>query len=207
MPIVLGLDLSQTRTGWAVLDTVNPPSFGHLEYPEWGNDEPHWLSEFNEWLRYTITYQKVTHVFYEESFIPPPRKVMGKRGKMISKPAESFANRFAQLALIAITQVAAYDSQCEIRVVRIKDWRDRFIGTHISPPSYGPGDASRRWFKEQAKTAANLLGWYTADDNEAEALGIAHYGMCCLDKRYTENTHVHTARMQKRFEEMMRGER
>ena len=206
MPIVLGLDLSQTRTGWAVLGT-DQPVFGHLEYPAWGDDEPKWLAEFHKWLHFTISDHDVTDVFYEETFIPPPRRVMGKRGKLISKPAEKFANRFAQLALVAITQMTAYEEQCEVRVVKIKDWRERYIGTSRSPPNHAPGDASRRWFKSQAITASNLLGWYTADDNEAEALGIAHYGMCCVDKRYTETTHVHTARMQKRFEEIMRDER
>ena len=207
MPTVLGLDLSQTRTGWAVLDTVNPPSFGHLEYPTWGNDEPRWLAEFHRWLDEAIKSHKVTHVFYEETFLPMPRKSVGKRGGVVFKPAESFANRFAQLALVAVTQMTAYENGCEVAVVRIRDWRDRFIGTHVSPPSYGPGDASRRWFKNESKGAANRLGWFTDDDNEAEALGIAHYGMCCVDRRYTENTNVHTARQQKRFGEIMRGER
>lgn len=207
MSIVLGLDLSQTSTGWAVLDGAASPVFGHLEYPTWGNDEPKWLSEFHGWLRNTIIAHKVSHVFYEETFLPMPRQVMGKRGKPIFKPAESFDTRFAQMALVAVTQVVAHEEGCEIRVVRIRDWRERFIGATKAPPSFGAGDANRRWLKQQAVTAANLMGWFTADHNEAEALGIAHFGMCCVNPRYTENTNVHTTRMQQRFAELMRGER
>ena len=207
MPIVLGLDLSQTRTGWAVLRHGSHAVYGHLEWPEWKNDKPRWLAEFHAQLAHWIKSYEVTHIFYEETFLPTPRKVIGKRGKPIFKPSESFNTRFAQLALVAVTQMTAHENNCDVQVARIRDWRERYIGTSQSPPSFGPGPASTKWFKDQAVTASNLLGWMCHDHNEAEALGIAHYGMCCVDPRYTENTQPHTNRMRKRFVELMRGER
>jgi hypothetical protein len=207
MPTVLGIDQSQTCSGWSVFKAGHPPAFGRIELPQWGNEEGKHLATFYDTIAGLIVEHGVTHVFYEQTFIPMPRTKIGKRGKPIAAPAESFGNRYAQLALVAMIQMAAHKHGCKVYVARINDWRDRFIGTHVSPPSYGPGQASTRWFKGEAKTAANLLGWFTDNDNEAEALGIGHFGMCCVDKRYTENTNVHTARMQKRFAEMMRGER
>jgi len=195
--IVLGLDLSQRSTGWAVIDRTARPAFGQLDYPSWGNDEPVWLSEFHQWLALTIQMHNVTHVYYEQTFIPT-----WKRGTKV----EAFATRYAQLALVAVTQMTAYESGADVYVANISDWRNRFIGTNRSPPSY-KGDHSTRWFKRRAIMAANLLGWFTSSDNEAEALGVAHYGMCCIDRRYTEQTAAHTARMQRTFAEEMRGER
>lgn len=200
MIVVLGLDQSQTRTGWSVFKQGDgQPLYGHLEYPEWGTDEAVYLDKFYAFLCDTIKEHGVTDVFYEQTFIP-----IWKKGDKQDK----FSHRFASMALVAVILLAAKHCGVNVYVVNITDWRRRFIGTHISPPMYGSGtDASRRWFKDQALGAANRMGWYVYDDNEAEALGIGHYGMCCKDPKYTEATNVHTHRQQKLMEEKFRGER
>jgi len=200
MIVVMGLDQSQTRTGWAIFKQgADQPIYGHLEYPSWGKDEAIYLDKFFTFLMDTIAEHGVTDVFYEQSFLPVRKKGFKN---------DTWGSRFPQLALIALILLAAKRSGCNVYVANITDWRRRFIGTHISPPTYGSGtDASTKWFKDQSLGAANRLGWYVFDDNEAEALGIGHYGMCCKDARYTEATNVHTHRQQKLMEEKFRGER
>lgn len=200
MKVVLGLDPSQTSTGWSVFrEGADQPLFGHLDWPSWGDDEATYIEKFHRFLTDLVKEHGVTHICYEQSFIPVRKKGVKN---------DTWESRFPQLALITVILLVSKQYDCKVFTANIRSWRKRFIGTAVSPPQYGAGTyASTKWFKDRAMATANRRGWWTSSHDEAEALGIGDYGMCCIDPKYTEMTRAAAAREQLITHEIMRDER
>ncbi len=175
---LLAFDPSQTRTGWALFGEGGPVDYGHFDYPSWGDREPVFIDRFHRDVTELVQKAKATVMVYEGTFIP--------RGKS-RRPIDTFAGRFAQLSLVTIIMLVAEQNGLPVSQVGISDWRKRFIGTSRSPTEL-TGSKSTKWFKDKAIETCNKRGWSTVEPDEAEALGIGDYAMCCKMQSYKEMT-------------------
>lgn len=175
---ILAFDPSQTRTGWAVFDESGPLSWGHFEYTPWGNSEPYWICKFHVDVTELVLKHKPDEVAYEQTFLP--------KGPIRQK-VDTFASRFSQFALVATIMLVSEQNSLPVSQAIISDWRKRFLGTSRAPVSL-TGSQRTKWFKEQAITVCNQRGWSTAEPDEAEALGIGDFVMCCRVPAYKEMT-------------------
>lgn len=119
-----------------------------------------------------ISTHSVDQVYFEET---------------IKRPTDRLAVLWQQLGIVTHIQSACERAGVPSCQVLIKDWRKRFIGKTKSPPHL-QGNHSQQWWKDQAIRSCLERGWLTDNDNEAEALGIMDYGLCCCDPKYTQQT-------------------
>ena len=172
---LLGLDQSQTATGWAVgTPDDTPPMSGVFRSAPWGNNEGKGILRFGQWLGSTILKYGVTDVCYEEPFIPQFRVVDIDAIK-------------AMLFLESEINRVCADIGIGIRKVEIGVWRKRILGTTKAAPGLKGSDATRD-LKDKAITACARQGWLIDDHNQAEALCVMQFGLSSLSKDYARKT-------------------
>lgn len=162
--IILGLDQS-SNCGWAVGPPGGKPRWGTWRLPNYGQHEGRTFWAIVDWLGTFIKSEGVTHVFWEQVWVPPQIKLdTNKLFKLIA-----FANAI---------QAACVDPRRGIDIpdayVTPGDWRKAFHGT---------AGGGRDYQKQLAMKSCAMRGWFVANDHEAEACGIWEYGCLTLDKK------------------------
>lgn len=163
--VALGLDPSMRNTGWAVgWPGMTRPKFGVYEQFNWAHHEGESLWAFADWLIEMFVTYHFTHVFAEQSFLPSGKDRIDIRG--------------AQLSMLYRTAEISARMGVPFRIVNIDDWRGR---AGIKPPKGLKGNTRRSWLKGEAIRRCRARGWYTENDNAAEAMLIMEYGIASID--------------------------
>lgn len=188
-PVVLGIDPS-LHLGWAVHATHwTAPKFGLLELispDEYGFGR--FMTDARKRIRPIIKEHGVTHCFIEEPILII--KAQSKHRVDI--------NLYSRMVLNKVE--GAIEEECyalglpDPRWVTIQKWRARLIGKTKAPPGITRVDARRDWWKRQAIAACAKRGWYTRNDNEADALGVTDYGLSTVCPIYRNRTDPLTRR-------------
>lgn len=172
---VLALDQSPTATGWAIGSPGDrKPRFGVFKMETWGNNEGARLKQLHRWMMDKCAENSVTHLFYEQPFLP-------SHG--------NFNSIEPQLFLIGHINFVAALLDLPVQQVPMQAWRKRFLGTSKAPPGL-TGNHARKELKQMAIKACAIRGWLAEDDNAAEALGILDYGCSVLDRKHAGQADV-----------------
>ncbi|MGE0289292.1 MAG: hypothetical protein AB7I42_26545 [Bradyrhizobium sp.] len=175
MTKVLGLDQS-SHCGWAVVwPEMRSPLYGVWHLPLNREDEtPAFVTLFDR-VDAVIRDHEISDVFFERPFEP-------KWGKGNRRSSD------LQKQYVAIIMTAAGKHGISAEQVPCEYWRERFTGHRRAAPGLTEEDARKGWWKQQALKSCAKLGWAVSDHNAAEAIGIAHFGMCCRDRAYDART-------------------
>lgn len=95
-----------------------------------------------------------------------------------------FHSAYSALLLISLSAVAREAAQrhgARIMLVSCQTWRKHFIGSGNLP-----GDQSKRMCMKRCDD----LGWAYADNNVAESLGLWHYAMTTVYKKWPPAPHL-----------------
>lgn len=172
---VLALDEAYS-CGWAI---GNPDdgitSSGCIAVDRMGGNDGAMLCRFSAWLSDLIRDLGITHVFVEE--LPLAKKA--------SKPATVFP----RVKMLAAIEMVCADLGIPCAEVSIWQWRKLLFG-HTTKPKDNPA-SSRDYFKGLALKECDRRGWTLTShgDDEADACGIAHFGLACLDPVYRRNAY------------------
>lgn len=171
----LAIDQSMKNTAWAHLGTGAPISFGSFPLPYWGDDEGQHLYHWFEWLGHKCVDLKVTHLFLEQTFVPPGHN-------------EGLTEKLAQYGLIACACMVAFKltergQEIDMQMVTTTQWRPPFIGAE-KPPEGLVQHQRRLWLKEKSIKACLERGWMVQNDNEADACGILTFGVSTIDMKF-----------------------
>ena len=172
----LAIDQSMRHTGWAhIANDGEPISFGTYSLPFWADDEGKYLWRWFNWLQKMCEGLKVTHLFVEQTFVPPGHN-------------EGLTLKLAQYGLIANACMVAHilsgkGQTIDMQMVSTSQWRPPFLGSE-KPPSGLVDQQKRAWLKERAKAACEKRGWMIMDDNQADACGILTFGVSTIDMNF-----------------------
>lgn len=172
----LALDQSMTSTAWAHLGSGSPLiSFGTFPLPYWGDDEGKYLWEWFEWLGLKCAALEVTHLFVENTFVPPGHK-------------EELTEKLAQYGLIANACMVAYllnrrGHKMDMQMVQTGQWRPPFIGAEQAPAGLVTHQ-KRAWLKKKVVDACHTRGWMVTNDDEGDACGILTFGVSTIDLNF-----------------------
>lgn len=188
-PVVMGIDPS-LHLGWAVHSTNwLKPKFGLLDLispDEYGFGRS--MNDLRERIGAIIEEHGVTHGFIEE-----PILVIKQEGKH-----RVDINLSSRLTLFKIEGAIEQEFHARglpaVEWVPIQTWRARLIGKRKAPPGITRTEARRDWWKRQAVAACGKRDWYTRNDNEADALGVADYGLSTVCPTYRNRTDPLTRR-------------
>lgn len=162
--IVLGLDQS-SRIGWAVGAPGAPPHWGTWHVPDYGGNDGRTFWAVVDWLGNFIKSHGVTHVFWEQVWIPQQAKL-------------NTNNLFRLVSIANAIQAACVDPRrgldIEDRYVTPSEWRFAFLG-HAK--------GGRDFLKQEAMAACQRRTWAPKNDHEAEALGIWEFGCGLLQPK------------------------
>lgn len=169
---VLGIDQS-TNCGWAILNAgMRKPLWGVLKLAT-GDDETSALMALHDHIAQAVAEHGVTDVFFEQPIIPQHQPTMGSMR--------------AFMYVAAIQLAAKKHTGRSAQQVPISTWRKRFTGHGRAPKhdfenrrKLDTHPARRKWWKQQAIKACLERGWMVDNDNAAEAIAIAEFGLCCL---------------------------
>jgi hypothetical protein len=172
----LALDQSMRHTGYAhIASDGEPISFGTFSLPFWGDSEGKYLWRWFRWLEKMCEGLKVTHLFVEQTFVPPGHD-------------EGLTLKLAQYGLIANACMVAHTltergQHIDMQMVSTSQWRPPFLGAE-KPPHGFVGQQRRSWLKDRAKAACEARGWAVMDDNQADACGILCFGVSTVDVNF-----------------------
>lgn len=192
--VVLALDISKRRTGWAVggADWRRPIWGTHEIVGDWARREGHHLHSWREFLIETIERHQVNYIAMERFFID--MRDFDFNGTV----------PIAQMHGVVIELAEARKIRCGD--ADIKSWRQRFLGTAVAPKGM-PADRRRKWWKELAVKACVARNWYVTHDDEAEAIGILDFTLAALDEDYAHRVGPAVRRQEwKREQAVFRGE-
>lgn len=137
--------------------------------------------EFRDRLTALCGRYRVTRIYRE--FLPP---------------MDAFSNRNATIYEHQIRIIAEIDAFAalglregrlthDVEAVHAADWRMRLLGRAKPLPGY-TGERGRDELKQAAVAACLRMGWIVVNDNEADACGILHYALGCIDRKYLGRT-------------------
>lgn len=182
MTVVLALDLSMTRTGWAMGGPKwNTFHFGVFEPVMWEKRQGHNLVNFRRFLDARREHFQITHLVIERVFVN-------------ANPAKfSWNGTESQLMQAGVAVEWAHGRGIATMWADIKDWRGRFLGHSVR--AKGTGDDSKYW-KDLALKRAAELNYYCTHHDEAEAIGLLDFALAALDPAYCRRTNPRHARIQ-----------
>lgn len=182
MTCVLALDVSMTRTGWA-LGGPQWDRFTHgvFETANWEKRQGYNLVNFRKFLDARASTFNLTHLAVERIF------VNANPGKFQWNGTE------AQLMLAGVAVEWASGRGITPMWADIKLWRHRFLGHSAKPNDAGPDS---KYWKDLALRRAAELNYYCTHHDEAEALGILDFALAALDVEYRRKTNPRHRRVQ-----------
>lgn len=174
MTKVLGLDLS-SRTGWALFrDKDSAPRLGTLRLPKPYNPEDYGARcwPLMEWVQGMVDGHAPDIVAYESPFIPMrPTKADDEAGKA-NFTTTQHALRL-QISLAATIETAVARENARRKEAR-EPTRVRCLEVATSSAKLALAGSARLADKKRDMVrAAWARGWETADDHQADAIGVA----------------------------------
>lgn len=169
---VLGLDQS-SNMGWGVGTPDAPPVFGLIHIPTDRGDTFMVQTARNVTTRLFDEHEPDA-IYFEELIIP--------------KNSYNIRSRIVMFMITAIIELVAADAGIPTYSVSSDKWRRRLLGVAQAPRHIRKSEERRAWLKDRAIAECAKRGWYTSDDNVAEALGIMDYGLCCESRSYASRT-------------------
>ncbi len=177
-PVVLGLDLSQDLTGWAVLSRdMQAPVFGFFKRKVWDGSEHIELALLRKTILSLHEKHGISHIGHEEIIFDPKFRMLGRKAQL-------------QQAGVAY-EICGTLGLAPPMDIHSQEWREQFLGMRKVPEdANAPDSASRRkWWKQQALIECAKRGWYGVTyDDEAEAIGIAHAILVTVDEIYASKS-------------------
>lgn len=169
--VVLGLDISKNRTGWAVgFPGMRRPSWGTFGLPDtWHKKEGQRLNEWRDFLERKIDEHGVNYFAMELLMIQP--------GEF------TYDSHIPMAWMHGVVVETAYKRGIRYGAVPVSSWRAHFLGTKDAPKGLSK-DRRRTALKDMAQRQAANRGWLCEYHDEAEALGIMDFALFCLDPDY-----------------------
>lgn len=159
-------------TGWAIIsgDGVRP-SWGVLNDDPWGDEEGKHLDQFLNLVYGLIDRYRPNWIYYERIYLDRSSSEVGQLAK-------------AQVG--GLINMVAFQRKIELRIIATNTWRASFNGTARVPKEMQKAETAKRraWHKQRAIEMCAHRGWLVDDHNAAEALAIAHCGLCQIDPVY-----------------------
>jgi hypothetical protein len=170
MITALFMDLSRSRTGWAVGGhAMAQPQWGAFEPGDWKDREHEVLGDFWDLLKELHNqHTTLTHIGFESIFI--------------NAEAFQFNGTDSQLLLKAVLLLFARQRRLEIGQVANATLFKHFTGSGRAPGA--TRGERRRERKRMVIAAAKFRGWNVGNDDEADALAGLDYMLCMLDRHY-----------------------
>lgn len=170
-PVVLGLDLSKRRTGFAVgsCDWTRFYWGTYSDAGDWEKQSGKRLHAWRNWLKEKIAQHGVTYIAMERLIIP--------------KNEFNYESHIPMAQIHGITDELALDLGIRCGSVHISTWRAHGLGTSVAPKHLGSAQRTN-WFKDEAVRKCMQRGWLTSVHDEAEALLIMDFALYCLDEDY-----------------------
>lgn len=175
MTCVLSLDISMTRTGWALGgEDWNRPRWGVFETDRWPDRQGENLVALVDWLDSIGDTYALTHLTYEKVFVN-------------ANPAK-FQWNGTEAQLMMAGTVVQWATRRKLKVFRIEidDWRKRFLGLNRRPKDFKKDD--NYWKNLALRVCAQDHNWFCQHHDEAEALGILDYSLANLSPAYARRT-------------------
>ena len=164
MATIMGIDQSKNGFGWAVRSTDwRSPRWGHARFEKQGNDEAPMFDEAYQLVKNLIRQYGVEQIYIEGFFVP----IFKKGGRA---PTINIHSEFPKLGIVTCIMLAQIHSGLPaIEAVDIQKWRGWFLPIKRAPAGYD--------WKEAAIRECRNRGWEVKMHDEAEACGIADYGL------------------------------
>lgn len=159
MITALAFDQSPSHTGWAVItdDLAARWQFGTIEMSDYGGNDVLMMRDFRTELHKMFAEFKPSMVFYEQ--------VVSRKGALNMPVLER------QFDVIACIKYSCMDHDLRAVRVLIGEWRKWFCGR---------GNAN----KDDAIRECLARNIYAENDHEAEAIGIADFGLSTISAEY-----------------------
>jgi len=168
--IVLALDQSSVAIGWALGSPGSVPTIGTFIPPKAREKEDYapFLIGSYDWLIDVIVKAGVTHVRFEQPFMP--RAAI----KYVKKGARSFPIAYVEsnvhtlrklYALAGIIEMVAAGLGVDVSETNIGTWRSWFLKGQPKPKGTSA-------LKAAVMARCKEYGWKPINDNEGDALGI-----------------------------------
>lgn len=171
--VVLALDISKRRTGWAIgSPLMNRPYWGVYATLDWEKKQGLRLHEWKNFLAGKMEEHRVSYVAMEALIIPPKEF--------------NHDSHIPMAQMHGIVLELAQSRGLKTGAVPIQSWRSHFLGTGHAPKAMAKGSARTDWLKDAAVKRSMERGWYPQFHDEAEALGIMDFALACLDKDYDQ---------------------
>jgi hypothetical protein len=169
--VVLALDISKNRTGWAIGSPgMERPFWGvHQLAGDWDRHEGQRLHEWRKFLQRKIDEHGVTYIAMERPFI--------------DVNAFDYNGTVPILQMFGIVIELAHALRIRSGAVAIQSWRSHFLGLTAAPKHLASKERTP-WLKDMAMKRAAERGWLPQFHDEAEALGIMDFALSCLDADY-----------------------
>lgn len=170
-PVVLALDISVRRTGWAVMGPKLPRAYWGVyeDGGDWQKEGGKRLRAYRHWLKEKIAEHGVNTLAVETLIISPKEF--------------TYDSHVPMAKLHGLTEEIVQENHLTGYRMRSESWRAHFLGTARAPKDKTKGER-RHWFKNAAKEIAMDRGWLCEHDDEAEALGIADAVLASIDADY-----------------------
>jgi len=183
--MILGLDPSSVATGWAVGPPGSVPVFGTYKPPRAADtaDYGPFLDGTRTFLSEMITRHRVTHVHFEQPFMPRPgiKWVRNKKTGRMTPVAVIESNIHTLRKLYAVTGVIELicgDHNVDCSETNIGKWRSWFF----TRDQDGKKPRGKPALKAAAIAQCRVCGWDVQNDNEADACGIWAHACWCIAK-------------------------
>lgn len=168
--IVLALDQSSSAIGWALGAPGSTPSFGTFVPPKAKEKEDYapFLVAAHDWLQEAIVEHGVTHLSFEEPFMPRAGVKWAKKGPRPFPVAyvETNVHTLRKLyALAGIIEFVTAERAIECSESNIGRWRSWFLKGQPKPKG-------TKALKRAVMDRCAEYGWQPRNDNEGDALGI-----------------------------------
>lgn len=162
MPRILGLDLSFSRTGWAIGSTdCARPVWGRIAF---AGDDGLRIRKYRAFVVELHCRYHFDEIAFEEI-------------KHIVNPFErSAASEGTRFQLYGATHCIAGELDLPAHGIPLSAWRKRFLG-FAKKPNWISG-SNGDFLKQQAIAVCERRGWTVKDHNEAEALGVMDFWLC-----------------------------
>jgi hypothetical protein len=157
---ILALDLSKRSTGWACwMEGDENPHYGTWVLGSEFTSDGQTYAKLHACLLDLRALSRFEHIYYEEPLRPETLQ------------GHTNIDTLRVLAgLAAHAESFGYAVGCRsVSAVHMASWRRHFIGSM-------PRGTKTKLLKEYARERCRTYGWSTANDDEADALGLLDYG-------------------------------
>lgn len=188
--VLLGLDVSSTATGWALLDKAGVTTCGVFRPKgdtKWGR-----LDAFSRDLYTFIVLHGVDHVAIEEPLVTGIERTVtetdtnwwGHKSRVTKKPMTTVTTYRSLYAFAGEVQRLCHRFNIPCVEIHQATWRSHFLGKENARAPKGTPPAERRdLLKNRAVEACRRIGIETKSKDAAEAVGVLHVLKMMLDPR------------------------